>query len=84
MLDLVHALAQRLGRVPGPDGHGLLEDHRPGVDSLVDEVDGDAVSETPAASASSIGVVPGKAGRSDGWTLIAVCRSRKPGVSRCM
>ena len=42
MLDLVHALAQRLGCVPGADGHGLLEDHRPGVDALVDEMDGDA------------------------------------------
>ena len=57
---------------PGSDRARLLEDHRPGVDALVDEMDGDA----GLRDAGSEGVLdrrrPGKAGRSDGWTLIAV------------
>ena len=57
MLDLVHALAQRLGCVPGGRARAP-GDHRPGVDALVDEMDGDAGLR--AARASSIGVVPGR------------------------
>ena len=82
MLDFVHARrASVSARVVGHDRHRLLDDHRARVDPLVHEVHGDAgLGDARPRAPPRRGRRPGKAGRSDGWTLMTASkRSRNAG-----
>ena len=60
---------QRVLRVVVEDGHGGLQDDRPGVHALVDEVDGCAGDLDAVLEGLALGVQTGNAGSSAGWTF---------------
>ena len=71
----------RRGRVRQLDR--ALEDDRPGVDALVDEVDGDAEDLHPVRRAPARPrAMPGNAGSSAGCTLITRCGKRARNAGR--
>src|SRR6185295_2027492 len=66
VLDGPDARVERLRRVAALDGHGLLEDDRPAVRSLIDEVDGYACFRHTRGESLADRVQPGEGGEERG------------------